>query len=84
MVWNFGGYGGIVAIRDGKWKAIRRDVNRKKPADWELYDIDADPSESRDLASENPDVVKRMEAAFVNTRTVEPDFPTPIYDKLTK
>ncbi len=84
LIWNFSGYGGIVAIRDGKWKAIRTAVNRKKPGRWELYDLSLDPTESQDLADQNPDVVKRLEAHFAATRTAEPDFPMPLYDGVSK
>jgi len=31
---------------------------------WELYDVKADPGEKKDLASERPDVVKRLSAAY--------------------
>ncbi len=82
MIWEFHNYGGIVAIRDGRWKAIRRDLLSKKgPAPWELYDIDADRSESNDLASQHPEIIRRLEAAYKQTRTPEPDFPIPLYDK---
>jgi arylsulfatase len=80
MIWEFGGYGGIVAIRDGKWKAIRRALKRQQPAAWELYDLDADRNESTDLAGQHPEIVQRLEAAYLETRTVESDFPLPIYD----
>ena len=81
MIWEFAGYGGIVAIRDGKWKAVRTKVKRKNnPGDWELYDLEADRNETNDVASENPEVVQRLEATFLKTRTAEPDFPSPLYD----
>ncbi|MEO1615509.1 MAG: arylsulfatase [Planctomycetota bacterium] len=80
LLWCFGGYGGIAAMRDGKWKAIRRNLNRKQPGSWELYDLEADPQEANDLASAHPEVVARMEAAFRADRTVEADFPLPVYD----
>lgn len=80
MIWNFSGYGGIIAVRDGDWKALRRDVNRKNPGHWELYNLADDPRESNDLAGARPEVVKRLEAAFVANRSPEPDFPMPLYD----
>jgi arylsulfatase A len=79
MIWDFHNYGGLVAIRDGKWKAIRRNL-LKKPTPWELYDIEQDKQESNDLAAQYPDVVKRLETEYVKTRTREPDFPVPFYD----
>ena len=80
LIWNFNGYGGQVAIRDGKWKAIRKSLLRKTPGPWQLYDLQADPAEANDLAKDHPEIVKRLETAFVNDRSVEPDFPMPVYD----
>ena len=81
LIWNFNGYGGIVAVRDGDWKAIRRNINQKQAADWELYNIADDPAEANDLAKSHPEIVKRLELAFINDRTFEPDFPMKIYDE---
>jgi arylsulfatase len=81
MIWDFGEYGGIVAIRDGDFKAIRRDVNREKPGDWELYNIATDPGEQHDLANENPHRVQQLEKLYLGHRTIEPDFPNLLYDK---
>ena len=33
---------------------------------WELYDLEADPAETKNLASEKPDVVKRLNAAWLS------------------
>ncbi len=80
MIWEFSGYGGIVAIRDGKWKAIRTAVRKKKPGDWQLYDLESDRNETNNVAGDNPEIVERLEKAFLKTRTAEPDFPSPLYD----
>lgn len=80
MIWDFAGYGGQVAIRDGKWKAVRQGVVSKKPEDWELYDLESDRSEANNLAGKHPEVVERLEEAFRETRIPEPDFPSPLYD----
>ncbi|MEJ6572769.1 MAG: arylsulfatase [Akkermansiaceae bacterium] len=82
MIWEFNGYGGIIAVRDGKWKAIRRGLKGKKgPSPWELYDIDADPKEKNDLSKKHPERVQRLEKMWLETRTKEPDFPVPMVDK---
>lgn len=79
MIWDFHNYGGLVAIREGKWKAVRKGL-LKNPSPWELYDIEQDPSETEDLAERHPDIIQRLETAYITTRTVEPDFPLPLYD----
>jgi arylsulfatase A len=83
MIWDFHGYGGIAAIRDGNWKAMRRKLLKGKPADWELYNLDDDPRETRDLAQQHQEIVKRLESSYLENRTVETDFPLPIYDERT-
>jgi arylsulfatase len=44
-------------IRSGKWKLV---MKYKGP--WELYDIEADRTEQHDLASQHPDLVKKLSA----------------------
>ncbi len=83
MIWEFHGYRGIVAIRDGKWKALRRNLLNKTPADWELYDLEKDRNETTDLATEHPEIVARLEQEYIKTRIPEKDFPIPLYDKLS-
>lgn len=80
MIWDFRGYRGIVAIRDGQWKAVRRNLTTKKPGNWELYNLADDRNETNDLASTHPEIVQRLEKSYRDSRTVEPDFPNPVYD----
>jgi hypothetical protein len=80
MIWEFNGYGGIIAIRDGKWKAIRRGIKQKNPGNWELYDIETDREEKNNVATQHPERIQRLEKAWLDTRTVEPDFPVPLVD----
>lgn len=65
--WNRGqpNYTHNAAIREGRWKLTKPYVNRKtNPADSELpevlYDLESDPSESRNVAAENPGRVDAM------------------------
>lgn len=59
MVWVFPEYGGQVATRFGDWKVVRRQLARPKPGEWELYNLATDPGETRDLASEHPELVEQ-------------------------
>jgi arylsulfatase len=47
------------AVRDGKWKLV---ALNKQP--WELYDLEADRTETNDLAAKHPDLVKRLGDAY--------------------
>ena len=46
-------------MRDGRWKLVAME---DQP--WELYDMVADRTEMRDLASQHPDKVRAMAAAW--------------------
>jgi len=54
------------AIREGRWKALRDDqpVRGEGARGWELYDVDRDPGELQDVASEYPEVVADLAAKF--------------------
>ncbi len=60
---------GCRAIRHEKWKAVVYhpiQVDRPPLEDdqWELYDLEADPSETHDLADERPEVVEDLVARW--------------------
>jgi arylsulfatase len=61
---------GNCAVRRGKWKLVKR-----HPGDWELYDMEADRTETVDLAGERPDLVDdlaKMYVAWAGPRNVVP------------
>jgi arylsulfatase A-like enzyme len=47
-------------VREGSLKIVRSAAN--KP--WELYDLANDPGETKYLATERPDDVQRLSAAY--------------------
>ncbi|MEF8788299.1 MAG: arylsulfatase [Planctomycetota bacterium] len=54
-------YGDTQAARDGRWKALRRNVrSRGFDASVELYDLQNDIGEQNDVADEHPEVCERM------------------------
>jgi arylsulfatase A-like enzyme len=55
LYWELGSQS---AVRMEHWKAIRPQKN----APWELYDLSRDVSEQHNLASEQPEILKQMQA----------------------
>jgi arylsulfatase A len=58
------------AVRSGKWKLrhVIRDNNTVDRERLELYDLSADPGESRDVANQHPDAVRRLTEAMREMR----------------
>jgi arylsulfatase A-like enzyme len=69
--WEFHERGFQQAVRMGRWKAVRL----KTGSLLELYDLDADPHEERDVAASHPDVVTRIEAYLRTSRTESERWP---------
>lgn len=51
-------------IRDKQWKLLHnsgfKNTRLTEPKPYELYDLNADPSETKNLAEENPEIVKEL------------------------
>ncbi len=71
LYWEFYEQGGKQAVRAGKWKAVRMPW-MKGPT--ELYDLSADIGEEHDIASDNPDIVERLEAMMAEAHTPHPNW----------
>ncbi len=72
LYWEFHERGGRVAIRKGNWKGVRYGVATDPNSPLELYDISKDPSEKNNVAAQNADVVRELDALLKGARTVSP------------
>lgn len=76
---EFTGYGHQQSIREGKWKAIRTNMlkaaQENRPPVTELYDMESDPGEERDVAGQFPDMLKTLEEKMTRARVPARDFP---------
>ena len=67
-----------VTVWMGKWKGIRQNMLRKNNADplkIELYNLQADIGESKDVAAENPQVVARIRTLMEKQHSPSELFP---------
>jgi arylsulfatase A-like enzyme len=71
LYWEFYEQGGKQAVRAGDWKAIRMPLFTGKT---ELYNLKDDLGETKNVAAQHPDVVKRLEAIMHAAHT-EPEEP---------
>lgn len=83
LYWESGGYGGQQAIIAGPWKAMR--TNLKQQVDQpklktQLFNIDEDESETRDVASQHPRQLAVLENIMKHAHTPSMVFPLPAID----
>ena len=61
LYWEFHGrWGGAQAVRMGDWKAVRLGGHDDAHAHIELYDLERDVGEEKDVSADHPDVVERV------------------------
>jgi arylsulfatase A-like enzyme len=58
------------AVRLGAWKGVRRDGEP-----FELYNLDRDPGETRNVAEANAAVVRRIEKLMQDAHVPSPNWP---------
>lgn len=78
LYWEFPGYGGQQALRLGRWKAIRHDMLRqahRDPLAIELYDLESDVGETRDVAGLRPEIVAKAREIFAHEHVPSRLFP---------
>ena len=66
LVWEHPAGAGWQAVRDGRWKLVRRQAKEASRAHFELFDLATDPAESRDCAGAEPAVVARLAAVMAD------------------
>ena len=62
-----------LAVREGKWKLIVNDDG----SSTELYDMETDPNETKNLAPEQPETTERLRGAALAWRRALPRFTPP-------
>lgn len=76
---EFPGYGHQQALWEGRWKAVRTDMEKTLkaggPIQTQLYDLESDPNETRNLAEQKPEVVRDLETKMKAAHQPNPAFP---------
>lgn len=68
LFWDFTGYGGQLAVRMGRWKGIKRNLRKNPDAPLELYDLETDIGETKNVADKHPAVAARIERIMLEAR----------------
>ncbi|WP_407478827.1 arylsulfatase [Elizabethkingia miricola] len=63
IYWEYPEKGGQIAIRKGKWKAVKLEVKKNGYSNvpWMLFDLEIDPTESTNIAMQYPEMLKEFE-----------------------
>ena len=84
LYWEFPAFGGQQAVRMGAWKGVRQNIlraDRPKPLQIELYNLDSDVGESKDLAAGHPELVARMQRVMQQEHVPSKLFAMPPIDR---
>ena len=60
LYWEYPEGGGSKAIRMGKWKGLILNIKKEGEANMMLFDLEEDPREQVNVATEHPDIIKTM------------------------
>ncbi len=72
LYWEFHEMGGRQAVRYGDWKGVKNNI--KDGGKLELYNLLEDTAETTDVASQNPEIVTKIEQILSTARTDSKDF----------
>lgn len=71
LYWEFNENNGpLQAVLMNQWKGIS-----KYQAPFELYNLEKDPGEQKNIAHENPEIVELIKKKMLESRTDHPEFP---------
>ena len=60
LYWEYHAFGGMQAVRMGKWKGVRQEIRKQEDSPVQLFDLSTDPNESNDVATSNPDIASEI------------------------
>ncbi len=75
LYWERHGGGFKQAVRWQNWKAVRPPTDRLLNEPLELYNLDTDLGETRDVAGQQPEVIRRISDYLADARTASKNWP---------
>ena len=73
--WELHEAGGKQAVRMGNWKGVKLNVNISNDSPIELYDLESDPEEKNNIATQHPEVVEKIESIMKSSHVRNNDWP---------
>jgi len=83
LYWEFPSYGGQVAVRMGNWKAIGKGLLKNPDNPLELFNLKNDIAEQKNVADENPEIIRQIIELIKSSRTPSGFFPFPALESLS-
>ncbi len=78
LYWEFHERGGRQALRKDEWKIVRYDIGENPPGNTQLFNLNNDPSESQNLADDQPEKLKELTRLMDNARVQSEIFQFPL------
>lgn len=75
LYWEFHENNGRQAVRYGKWKGVRLNVSKDQNPPIELYDLEKDPGEQKNIAAQHPDIVRKIAQYMQEAHQPNKDWP---------
>ena len=69
LYWEFQEQGGKQAVLKGNWKAVRLNWAKQPDGPIELYDLQTDPLETRNVVSDHPEIANELTQAMAVSHT---------------
>ncbi len=75
LYWEFNIKGGRKAIRKGNWKGVWYETRKNNLKDFELYNLISDETEANNMASQHPEIVKKLKVLMDTASEQSQVFP---------
>ncbi|MBS1661099.1 MAG: arylsulfatase [Bacteroidetes bacterium] len=75
LYWEFHENGGSQAVRWGKWKGVKLNINILDNPPLQLFNLEEDPKEQTDIAAQHPDIVKQINVYLKEAHQSNKDWP---------